>query len=96
MLVDIVKMIAHRAETARVAQVLPLLGKEADARALIRSLLVSSADIEPDASANVLKIRVHRMSCAAHDTAVAGLFAKLDDLEFVHPQTAMRMVYELV
>ena len=48
MLVDIVKMIAYRAETALVAQVLPLLGKEADARALIRALLVSSADIEPD------------------------------------------------
>lgn len=96
MLVDIVKMIAYRAETALVAQVLPLLGKEADARALIRTLLVSSADIEPDASANTLTIRVHRMSCAAHDTAVAGLFSKLNDLEFVHPQTAMRMVYELV
>lgn len=96
MLVDIVKMIAYRAETALVAQVLPLLGKEADARALIRKLLVSSVDIEPDASANTLTIRVHRMSCAAHDTAVAGLFAKLNDLKFVHPQTAMRMIYELI
>jgi hypothetical protein len=56
----------------------------------------SPADIEPDASADTPGIRVHRMSCAAHDTAVAGLFAKLNDLEFVHPQTAMRMVYELV
>lgn len=96
MLVDIVKMIAYRAETALVAQVLPLLGKEADARALIRALLVSSADIEPDASANTLTIRVHRMSTVAHDTAVAGLFAKLNALNFAHPQTGMRMIYELV
>jgi transposase-like protein len=96
MLVDIVKMIAYRAETALVAQILPLLGKEADARALIRQLLVSSADIEPNSEAKTLTIRVHRMSCSAHDTAVAGLFTKLNALEFAHPQTAMRMVYEIV
>jgi len=96
MLTDIIKMIAYRAETALVGQVIPLLGKEAEARALIRELLVSSADIEPNVSTNTLTIRVHRMTRAVHDTAVAGLFTKLNALEFVHPQTAMRIVYELV
>lgn len=95
-LVDIVKMIAYRAETALVGQVLPHLGKEADARALIRELLVSSADIEPDSEAGTLTVRVHRMTTAAHDVAVAGLLAKLTAEEFAHPQTGLRMIYELV
>lgn len=95
-LVDIVKMIAYRAETALVGQVLPYLGKEADARALIRELLVSSADIVPDSDAKTLTVRVHRMTTAAHDTAVSGLLAKLTAEEFTHPQTGLRMVYELV
>jgi hypothetical protein len=72
------------------------LGKEADARALIRELLVSSADIVPDSDAKTLTVRVHRMTTAAHDTAVSGLLAKLTAEEFTHPQTGLRMVYELV
>ena len=95
-LVDIVKMIAYRAETALVGQLLPHLGKEADARALIRELLVSSADIEPNSEAKTLTVRMHRMSTAARDLAVAGLLAKLTAEEFAHPQTGLRMVYELV
>ncbi len=34
--------------------------------------------------------------CTASSWSSTALFAKLNDLEFVHPQTAMRMVYELV
>jgi DNA-binding transcriptional regulator/RsmH inhibitor MraZ len=55
-------MIAYRAETALVGLLRPHLGKEADARALIRELLVSAADIEPDEN-NRLLIRIHRMAC---------------------------------
>lgn len=95
-LTDTVKMIAYRAETALVALVVPRLGKEADARALIRELLVSSADLMPDLAANTLSVRVHHMTCAAHDAAVAALFSDLNALAFKHPQTEMQLVYQLV
>jgi len=96
MLADTVKMIAYRAETALVSLLFPLLGKEADARALVREILVSSADLEPDPAANTLIVRLHRMTCATHDSAVASLFTQLNELEFHHPQTEMRVRYELV
>jgi len=96
MLTDTAKMIAYRAETALVSLLFPLLGKEADARALVREILVSSADLEPDSAANTLTVRLHRMTCATHDAAVASLFIQLNDLGFHHPQTGMRMRYELV
>jgi hypothetical protein len=94
-LTDTVKMIAYRAETALVALVLPHLKKEGEARALVRELLVSSADIEPDDSAQTLTVRIHRMASPAHDTAVAALLKDLTELQFRHPETKGRMIYTL-
>ena len=53
-LTDTVKMIAYRAETALVGLLRPRLAKEDDARALIRELFVSSADLKPHALENTL------------------------------------------
>ena len=95
MLAVTVKMIAYRAETALVALLLPHLRKEEEARALVRELLVSSADIEPDPAAQTLSVRIHRMACLAHDKAIAALLHDLTELKFHHPETAARMIYTL-
>jgi len=92
---DTVKMIAYRAETALVGLLRPHLAKEDDARALIRELFVSSADLEPDEKENTLTVRIHRMACPAHDKAVAALLDDLTEAAFRHPETGMRMIYEL-
>jgi hypothetical protein len=95
MLTDTVKMIAYRAETALVVLLRPHLAKEEEARALIRELLVSSADLEPNDEANTLTVRIHRMACPAHDKAVAALLDDLTTAAFHHPKTGMRLIYEL-
>ncbi len=95
MLTDTVKMIAYRAETALVGLLRPHLGKEADARALIRELFISAADIEPDEQNNRLLIRIHRMACPAHDKAIVALLSDLSALHFHHPETGLEMVFEL-
>jgi hypothetical protein len=95
MLADIVKMIAYRAETALVARLLPHLKKEEEARALVRELLVSAADIQPDPVAQTLTIRVHRMACPVHDKAIAALLNDLTHLKFHHPETNATMIYTL-
>ncbi len=94
-LTDTVKMIAYRAETALVAQLLPHLKKEGEARALVRELLVSCADIEPDDRAGTLTVRIHRMACPAHDKAITALLRDLTELQFRHPETNARMIYTL-
>lgn len=94
-LTDTVKMIAYRAETALVGLLRPHLAKEGEARALIRALLVSSADIEPNDEENTLVIRVHRMACPAHDKAIACLFDELNRSNFQHPETGSRLIYRL-
>jgi len=96
MLADTVKMIAYRAETALVALLRRTLNKEDEARALIRELFVSSADIEPDEVAGTLTIRIHRMASPVHDRAVAALLDELNRLDFTHPETGAKMIYSLV
>ena len=93
MLVDTVKMIAYRAETSLVGILQKHLRKEDEARALVRELLVSSADIEPDDTAKTVTIRVHRMASPVHDKAIAALLHDLTSLEFCHPETGAKMIY---
>jgi len=95
MLTDTVKMIAYRAETALVGLLRPHLAKEDEARALIRELFVSAADIEPDEQAHTLTIHIHRMACPAHDKAIGTLLAELTQLNFLHPETHARLIYQL-
>jgi hypothetical protein len=94
-LTDTVKMIAYRAETALVGLLRPHLAKENEARALIRELFVSSADLDPDEKAGTLTVRIHRMACPAHDKAVGALLNELTQAAFVHPETGARMIYDL-
>ena len=88
-------MIAYRAETALVGLLTPCLKKEEEARALVRQLLVSAADIMPNPVENTLTVQIHRMACPAHDKAVQALLATLTEMEFRHPETNAKMIYML-
>jgi transposase-like protein len=96
MLSDTVKMIAYRAETALVALLKPHLNKEEEARALVRELFVTAADIEPNNAANTLTIRIHRMAAPVHDKAITALLQDLTNLGFHHPETGAKIIYALV
>ena len=95
-LTDTVKMIAYRAETAMVTMLRPYLHKEEEARALVRELFISSADIEPDDVARTLTVRVHHFATSAHNKAIAALLEDLNKLKFCHPETGAKMIYSLV
>jgi len=95
-LTDAVKMIAYRAETALVALLRPHLKKEEEARALVRELFVTSADIQPNEAANTMTIRIHRMAAPVHDRAIAALLEQLTTLGFRHPETGAKIIYSLV
>lgn len=94
-LTDTIKMIAYRAETALVAMLRKHLVKEDEARAMIREIFVSSADIEPNEKEKTLTVKIHRMACPAHDKAISALLEELTSLSFCHPETGLRMIYTL-
>jgi len=93
---DTVKMIAYRAETALVAILRRHLNKEEEARALIREIFVSSADIVPDPCAKTLTIRIHHMANPVNDRAATALLEEINQHQFCHPETGDRLIYALV
>jgi hypothetical protein len=95
-LIDTVRMIAYRAETAMV----PLLRDEHTdapaARAMLQALFRSSGDILPEPEHNRLRIRLHRTSTPATDRRIQNLCDQLNAAEMPYPGTDLTLVYELV
>ena len=94
-LVDTVKMIAYRAETALASIVREKLARTDDARSLLRDLFCSEADLVPDLQQGVLRVHVHPMSNPRSNRAIAHLLEHLNAAEFPYPVTNLRLVYSI-
>ena len=94
-LMDTIRMIAYRAETAMVGLITGSTVDSSDARRLLQDLFVTEADILPDPENDQLKIRVHSASRPAANRALAQLFEHLNKAKVKYPGTEMRLVYEL-
>jgi hypothetical protein len=94
-LMDTVKMIAYRAETAMVNIVRERLARHDDARALISDLCCLEADILPNENDGVLTIQIHSMANARSNRAVEHLLERLNDAAFNYPGTNLRLVYQI-
>lgn len=94
-LLDTIKMIAYRAETALVNIVREKLTRKDDARSLIRDLCMSDADILPDLDSGTLTIQVHSMANPRSNRAIEHLLAYLNDAEFHYPGTNLRLVFRI-
>jgi hypothetical protein len=94
-LVDTVKMIAYRAETALASIVREELARSDDARSLLRDLFRSAADLLPDLEQEVLRVQVHPMSNPRSNRVIAHLLEHLNAAEFTYPGTNLRLVYSI-
>lgn len=94
-LLDTVKMIAYRAETAMAAVLRPHLGHPDEARSLLRDLYRSEADLRPDPDQHLLYVDVHHMANPQANRAIEEVLKVLNEAEFVYPGTDMRLVYSL-
>ena len=95
-LLDTIRMIAYRAETA----VIPLLTgpklNSSEARALIQNLFTSDADIIPQPHESKLLIRVHNASRPVTDTHLQKLFVALNETATIYPETNLQMIFQLI
>ncbi len=94
-LLDTIKMIAYRAETAMVGLVTSSTVDSTAGRRLMQDLFQSQTDILPDNAGERLKIRVHRSARPATDRLLATLFDHLNQAELKYPGTQLQLVYEL-
>lgn len=94
--IDTIKMIAYRAETAMANILREYIGKKDEARTLVRQILMTDADIEPDEKQGILKVKLHNMTNPHHNQYVLNLCEILNESETIFPGTNLRLVYDMV
>ena len=95
-LLDAVRMIAYRAETAMAGILREELSRADDARSLVRDLFGRAADILPDQSSGTLRIQVHASANPRSDRAIGHLLEHLNAAEQTYPGTTLKLTYALV
>jgi len=94
-LVDTIKMIAYRAETAMANSLREHLKRPDEARRLLCALYTTEADLLPEPEAGTLTVRLHHAANAATDQAIEKLCEELNATETVFPRTNLRLVLKL-
>ncbi len=94
--IDTIKMIAYRAESALAGELREHLSREEDARALLRRVFVTPANLRPDYDRKTLLVELHRLGSPLQDVAVAKLCEELTATETKFPTTDLRLVYRQV
>ncbi|MBU4583424.1 MAG: hypothetical protein KKH02_13610 [Proteobacteria bacterium] len=94
-LMDTVRMIAYRAETAMAALLVSSTVDLAAARCLLQNLFANEADILPDPENKRLLVRIHSASRPAANRSLEQFIAKLNEAQVEYPGTDLRLVYEI-
>ena len=94
--IDTIKMIAYRAETAMAGIVREKMSRHDDARSLLRAIYAAEADVMPDETAGILKVRLHPLANRSSSETVQHLCNELNATMIQFPGTNMRLMYELV
>ncbi len=95
-LLDSIRMIAYRAETAMSTLITGPTVDTAAARCLLQDLFNTEADIKPDDDNQCLYVNIHRSSRPAADHALAKLFEHLNETQTLYPSTNLKLVYNFV
>jgi transposase len=95
-LMDSIRMIAYRAETAMAMLMTSPTIDTAAARRLLQDLFATEADIFPDLENRRLLVSVHRGSRPAVNQALSKLFEHLNASETIYPGSDLRLVYNFV
>jgi hypothetical protein len=94
--IDTLKMIAYRAETSMASLLREHMARGGDdARALLRQIFQTEADLTPDLAANTLTVRLHHLTQATHDQAIEHLLANLNATQTVFPGTSLTLIFKL-
>ena len=88
-------MIAYRAESSMASLLREHIARPDDARALLRQIFDSEADLTPDMTFNTLTVRLHHLTQAAHDQAIEKLLSELNATQTIFPATRLKLVFKL-
>jgi len=94
-LLDTLKMIAYRAETAIANVLTPLLARPDEARSLLRAIYTTEADLLPDPQAGTLTVRLHHLANGVSDRAVRKLCDELNSTDTLFPRSNLSLILQL-
>lgn len=92
---DTIKIIAYRAESAMVNIVREFLPKPDQARAILRALYATEADLLPDYLNKTLTVRLHHSARAHTDEVIAKLCEELNATKTFFPRSGLRLIFKL-
>jgi hypothetical protein len=95
-LVDTVKMIAYRAETAMVNICRETMSHPDEVRHLLRSIYNTEADIVVDGDVKTLTVQIHHLANRVSSITVQQLCEELTATETQFPGTEFRIIYTMV
>lgn len=94
-LTDTIKMIVYRAETVLVRALEPHYARtDEEGRALLREIFTSAADIIPQPDQDQLLVRLHSLSNARSNRALASLCELLNAQRITYPGTNLTIRYQ--
>jgi hypothetical protein len=94
LLMNIIKMICYRAETA-IANLLAEYGiKEEEKRMVVKQIIQNNADLLPDMQNNTLTITLHTLSAPRFNKAAEQLAAFLNSTDETFPDTKLRLIFK--
>ena len=94
-LIDTIKMIAYRAETAMANSLRESLSHPDESRRLLQSLYTTEADLIPNEEEGTLTVQLHHMATTCADAAIRKLCEELNETETQFPRTNLRLVFKL-
>jgi hypothetical protein len=94
-LINIIKMICYRAESAVADLLAPYLARaDQEKRMLVKQIAKSPANIKSDYQDNTLTITLHGLSAPKFNHAVAQLATLLNQTETIFPGTNLKMIFK--
>jgi len=67
-----------------------------EARALIRAICITEADLHPNPIAQTLTLALHPLATPKSNAALSHLCKELNETETQYPGTTLRMIFKLV
>lgn len=93
-LIDTIKMVAYRAETAMINILRENMKRVDDARQLMVAIYQCEADLIPDHQQQTLTVRLHRLANSSNDQAIENLCQELNETGTFFPGTEFQMIFE--
>lgn len=95
LLMNIIKMICYRAETAVANEIAPFLNNEKEEkRMLVKQIIQNNADLVPDYDKKTLTIILHSLSAPRFNMAAYQLAELLTKTETVFPGTNLKLIFK--